>query len=47
MLKEFEVNFSSDYDNETYYYYFDTENYDDIELVNMIINNLDIDHIKI
>ena len=47
MLEAFHIKFSSDYDDDTYYYYFDTEHENDIELINMILNNLDVDHIKI
>ena len=47
MLKGFDLKFTSDYDNDSYYYYFETINEHEIELINMILNHCDIDYLKI
>ena len=47
MLKGFGVQFTKDYDDDSYYYYFNTLNVNEAELIDMILNQCEIEHIKI
>ena len=47
MLKGFDLKFTSDYDNDSYYYYFETINENEFELIMMILNHCDFDYLKI
>jgi hypothetical protein len=48
MLKGFGVKYTTDFDDDSYYYYFDDNaNENEKELIDMILNQCDIEHIKI